>query len=261
MNERTGQTSVYAAIGTDEHNRLVPGPEDARHDVTDYMELGRWVLAQTEGGQNMNETFQRFAKPFPKEAYNDVTLGRTFTTIDAYHIIERLTEVFGLCGQGWGVAVREWHVDGQNLAADGVLWYMAGEVRCEVEATGDAMVIRGNVAEARKKARTNLISKAASYLGCGLSVYQGRGVDDPYLDREHAAQQAPTPSPRLQAAPAGTDIVDAAWVRRLIDLAVKHHVTSQELTDKLAGTWNGTPMDKLTRDQAKELAEWIKGEK
>lgn len=133
--------------------------------------------------------FRALAKPFGPEAYKDVKLGRTFTTIDAYHVVERLTEVFGLCGQGWGSEVAEWRANGDNVAAIGFLWYR-GEKSDEVfrvHAVGDAQVLKGNVAEAYKKAQTNLISKAASFLGVGLSVYQGKGIDDPYLDREALA--------------------------------------------------------------------------
>ena len=47
---------------------------------------------------------------------------------------------------------------------------------------GDGKVMKGNIAEATKKATTNLISKAASYIGVGLSIYKGEGYDDPYLE-------------------------------------------------------------------------------
>ena len=117
------------------------------------------------------------------------------TVIDAYHIVSRLTQVFGICGAGWGVEVEEWTLspDGSNMAASGHIWYKLDEgggapasrqndQHCVVPAIGDARVFKGNIAEARKKAQTNLISKASSFIGIGLSVYQGKGIDDPYLD-------------------------------------------------------------------------------
>ncbi len=145
----------------------------------------------------MDQLFQKLSKPFPAEAYKDVKIGRGFTTIDAYHIVERLTEVFGLCGDRWGVSVDEWRENGTNVACIGFLWYMAsdGMGQCRVMAVGDAQVIKGNIAEAYKKAMTNLISKASSFIGVGLSVYQGKGIDDPYLDREHVQNTAPTKKP------------------------------------------------------------------
>lgn len=144
---------------------------------------------------NTPQLFQDCAKPFPKEAYKTVRLGREFTTIDAYHIIERLTEVFGLCGEAWGVHVKEWRNDRDNVAAIGCLWYNKDGVAYEIEAVGDAHVMKGNIAEAYKKAQTNLISKASSFLGVGLSIYQGKGIDDPYLDRASEKQSHPTGKP------------------------------------------------------------------
>jgi len=144
----------------------------------------------------MNETFKQLAKPFPKEAYKDVSMGGyTMTTIDAYHIIERLTDVFGLMGSGWGVIVSEWRETGDSVACVGRLWYLTDGERCEVVAVGEGRIMRGNVAEAMKKAQTNLISKAASYIGVGLSVYQGNGIDDPYIDatRTNTTKQEATP--------------------------------------------------------------------
>ena len=152
--------------------------------------------------------------PFPPEAYKDVTLGRTFTCIDAYHIIERLTEVFGLCGVGWGVRVDEWVVVGTNVGADGVLWYtMPPEAAPrEVTATGDATILRENVAEARKKARTNLVSKAASYIGVGLDVYQGKHQDDPYVDRaQQRGRQQTSSNTSAPASAAGAEQPQEGW--------------------------------------------------
>lgn len=140
--------------------------------------------------KSIDPRFKALAKPFEAEAYKDVKIGRTFTTIDAYHIVERLTQVFGLCGTGWGVEVTEWREYSPHcVACIGHLWYDSDGKRCLVPAVGDAQIMtdkKGNVqvAEAFKKAQTNLISKAASFLGVGLSVYQGKGIDDPYLDRE-----------------------------------------------------------------------------
>ena len=150
----------------------------------------------------MDQLFQKLSKPFPAEAYKDVKIGRGFTTIDAYHIVERLTEVFGMCGDRWGVSVDEWRENGPNVACIGFLWYRKHEDEevCRVAAVGDAQVIKGNIAEAYKKAMTNLISKASSFIGVGLSVYQGKGIDDPYLDREHVQNTAPTKKPVDMAA-------------------------------------------------------------
>ena len=163
----------------------------------------------TEQKQNYNVDtnslpgqWRALAEPFPNSAYKDVKVGRGFTTIDAYHIIERLTAIFGMCGQGWGVQNVRYETHDDNVAAIGELWYRATPFDenpdvAVVHAVGDAKVIKNNYAEAYKKAQTNLISKAASFLGVGIGVYQGKGIDDPYLDRarEEGKPVAPTVGP------------------------------------------------------------------
>jgi len=131
----------------------------------------------------------QLTRPFEdKAAYKEVRMRGGFTSICAYFVIERMTEVFGLCGDGWGTTVDRWEAHGDNVACIGSLyWTDALGERHDVPAVGDAVVMQGNVAEAYKKAQTNLISKAASFLGVGLSVYKGKGIDDPYADRERCA--------------------------------------------------------------------------
>lgn len=132
--------------------------------------------------------YQKLAKDFPAKAYRNVNIGRGFTTIDAYFIINRLNTLFGLCGEGWGVKDISFEIseDKKSVAAVGSMWYINPQTkqRAEVLAVGDAMVIKGNVAEGMKKAQTNLISKASSFMGVGLRVYMGLHADDPYLDRQ-----------------------------------------------------------------------------
>jgi len=132
------------------------------------------------------EVFESLKAKFDAEAYKEVTFGRGFTTIDAYHIVERLTEVFGLCGFGWGFGESVFKHSENNVACIGSIWVVHKEKHGNIRAVGDALVVKGNVAEAYKKAQTNMLSKASSFLGVGLSVYQGKGIDDPYLDRAEA---------------------------------------------------------------------------
>ena len=124
-------------------------------------------------------------KKFPSKAYKEVSFGRGFTSIDAYYVIERLNDIFGL--DGWVVEAHEWVRSDSSVACIGTLTANVKDKQSEVitrHGVGDATVIKGNVAEAYKKAFTNLISKTASYIEIGLDVYQGKHADDPYLDKQ-----------------------------------------------------------------------------
>ena len=159
------------------------------------------------------DVFKALAMPFDKDALKHVSIGaRQFTSICPYTILQRMTETFGLCGVGWGweiTSLTETSVAWQDkqgtarhthaIACRGRVWYMLEGVRYETpESVGDGAVLAGNIPEAEKKSITNMFSKCVSFLGIGLTIYQGKGMDDPYADRE--AEQPPPP-PVLEMVP------------------------------------------------------------
>tara|TARA_R110000824_G_scaffold205274_6_gene390087 strand:+ start:10207 stop:10884 length:678 start_codon:yes stop_codon:yes gene_type:complete len=205
------------------------------------------------------ELFHRFSAKLPSSAYKELRLGgRTMTVIDAYHILQRLTQVLGMQGWGWGIHVDEYEERDGFIAAMGHLWYMHKGQKCIIQAVGDARIFKGNFAEGRKKAQTNLMSKASSFMGVGLSVYQGRGIDDPYIDAEHGKEDRPPP--QLEA---------GAWMeaetikgRPLIDLGVKereemiewkNRVVTHSLNDERFRLWHYITQMQNEQDASKEL--------
>ena len=137
--------------------------------------------------EDKKSVWEQLAADFPDKAYKKVTFGREYTSLDAYHIVARLTSTFGLCGQGWGFEDLEWKELDKSIVCIGKLWWFDPDNRDtgikHVQAVGDGAIVKGDVAGAYKKAQTNLMSKAASYIGVGLSLYQGNHMDDPYLDK------------------------------------------------------------------------------
>ena len=136
--------------------------------------------------------FEELAERLPDAAYKSVNMRGGFTSIDAYHIVEKLTSIFGLCGGGWGMRVDTWHTTDKAVAAEGVLWYRlpdADDDRIyEVPAIGEGIIRSGSLADAMKMAQTNMMSKAASFIGIGLAIYKGQHVDTP-LSVEVEVQQ------------------------------------------------------------------------
>ena len=125
-----------------------------------------------------------------------VTVGRRFTAIDAYYQIKRATETFGPIGDGWG-----WDLEEETVSVDGpngsvhfakckvTLWYREerdGEVvRCgPVIGMNQLLSSKGNPDdEAFKKATTDGITKALSYLGFSADVFMGLYDDSKYVNR------------------------------------------------------------------------------
>ena len=66
--------------------------------------------------------FEQLAERLPDGAYKTVNVRGGFTSIDAYHIVEKLTDIFGLCGCGWGIEVDEFQHHDKCVAAIGYLW-------------------------------------------------------------------------------------------------------------------------------------------
>ena len=125
--------------------------------------------------------FEQLAGRMPDSAYKTVNMRGGFTSIDAYHIVERLTDTFGLCGCSWGIEVETFEHHDKCVAAVGHLWYRLpdDDTIYKVPAVGEGQQRGGSVADAMKMAQTNLMSKAASFLGIGLAIYKGQHLDAP----------------------------------------------------------------------------------
>jgi len=119
-----------------------------------------------------------------------------FTNIDAYYLIERATEQFGLYGKGFGLTdmvIDEVAVGTTTLIKlKATFFHPSGSFQmCNAmklsytTSKGYAKVDE----DAYKKIITNTISKALSYLGFGADVYMGKFEDADYV-REVATEYA-----------------------------------------------------------------------
>ena len=147
--------------------------------------------------------FEQLAERLPDGAYKTVNVRGGFTSIDAYHILERLTDTFqSLCGHRFGIHVDEFQHHDKCVAAIGYLWYKlpAGDDTVyKVPAVGEGQQRGGSVADAMKMAQTNMMSKAASYIGIGLSIYKGQHIDAPILSAGIEVQAVPITPGTLNA--------------------------------------------------------------
>ncbi len=105
---------------------------------------------------------------------------RKFTAIDAYSQFKRATAEWGACGQGWGWRRSFEIVDG-FVVCELTLWYGGErEAQChEVPAVGTSKI----GVDAWKKAQTDAITKAFSFLGMNADIFLGRFEDNRYVDQ------------------------------------------------------------------------------
>jgi hypothetical protein len=120
-----------------------------------------------------------------------VKFGRTFTAIDAYAQIKNATRVFGPVGYGFGWSAKWDHSISGVIGCDLVFWYIHAGSRCEFDSVGSCDLGVKNVkdSDAKKKALTDAITKALSYLGFNADVFLGKFDDNRYVAEMRAKEQ------------------------------------------------------------------------
>jgi hypothetical protein len=116
-----------------------------------------------------------------------------------YWLIQRATEVFGPCGEGWGVEVksegfhRMTETDVMHSAVV-VVWYMRDGKRCAIEQMGQTKACYAKSGggmvldeDAGKKSVTDGMVKCLSMIGFAGDIFSGRWDDSSYV--EWAAEQ------------------------------------------------------------------------
>lgn len=116
-----------------------------------------------------------------------------------YWLIQRATEVFGPCGQGWGVEVksesfhRMTETDVMHSAVV-VVWYIRDGQRCAIEQMGQTKACYEKSGggmmldeDAGKKSVTDGMVKCLSMIGFAGDIFSGRWDDSSYV--EWAAEQ------------------------------------------------------------------------
>ncbi len=151
-------------------------------------------MTETTEQYKINATAELMAKlcaPFPKEAY-EVDESREFTLvgIGGMWMIERLNQVFGLCGTGWRYTMADAPCTEKEISLYVTLQYNIGGAWSEpITVVGNNGIVYGHLGDARKGALTDGIKKAASILGVGIEAYKGQIAAPP---RRFAADKKPS---------------------------------------------------------------------
>ena len=162
--------------------------------------LGDNPIDELEKRSDDNLRLWRLNETTDPNAVKPVSIGgRSFSSIDSYYQIKRATEVFGPLGQGWG-----WELDEEVLEVDGsegrvnfakcklTLWYVPpGAKNGKTRVTCGPVVGMNQLVsnkgrpddEAFKKATTDAITKALSYLGFSADIFMGLWDDNKYVNR------------------------------------------------------------------------------
>jgi hypothetical protein len=147
----------------------------------------------------------------PREALKRINGGRLNgkTDINPQWRYQRMTEIFGICGIGWGYEVtRKWtkkNEETKEVAAfvDINLWVKVdGEKSEPIQANGGSMLIAKESKglylsdEAYKMATTDALGTAMKMLGLAADVYLGKTNHDNavsgFNDSKYSTESAPT---------------------------------------------------------------------
>jgi len=135
----------------------------------------------------MNEMYKRFENP-PEDALKEIGAGRLkgMTDINPQWRIECLTELFGLCGQGWYTKITEQKIvdgaDGEKVAITNIeLYYLTDNGwSMPIQATGGSKLVANEKSgaytsdEAFKMAYTDALSVACKMIGIAGKIYRGQ---------------------------------------------------------------------------------------
>ncbi len=149
-------------------------------------------MTNTKLWDSVFKTDPAHAKKFTKAG------GFSGTAIKPFYLIKKATEVFGVCGIGWGwIEIENQFVAGVWLSKV-ELWYIYEGKTGKIQQWGQTVMVGKNSKgefvdeEAPKKAITDAVTKCLSYLGFAGDVHMGRFDDSKYIDereKEEAKQK------------------------------------------------------------------------
>lgn len=192
-----------------------------------------------------NEFFKTdpdFTKPFTRGG------GFKGTDINPLHRMNRMTEVFGPIGQGWGYEIledKEVHLtDGRGMWFSKVtVWYVDPEDpekrytvgpqwggTALIEKRKDGSLVMDD--EAPKKSVTDGIGKCLSYLGVSADVYLGYWDDSKYVNSlrsEFGAPDKTTPAKPEVDPEEAARLEEAAKWRDMVVAKVKKLTTTEAI--------------------------------
>ncbi len=119
------------------------------------------------------EIRKQLRAPFPPEAITPHPTKTYLSTIKAAYVMERLNDVFGICG--WTIEHTIVSDDTDYVVVVGCIYLPEFELRTPDQYGGHGKTGKGTEpADGYKSAVTDLMSKSASYLEIGIDVFKGR---------------------------------------------------------------------------------------
>ena len=171
-----------------------------------------------------------------------------------YWLIQRATEEFGPCGEGWGIEVKQ---EGFHRMTDTdvmhtavvIVWYIKGGKRCAIEQMGQTKACYekngGGMMldeDAGKKSVTDGMVKCLSMIGFAGDIFSGQWDDSKYV--EWAAEETDR---RLHPP---IDYAKKMREATTVDMLKSHFAAAWKMTPKAEHPALKTAYDKRTKELA-----------
>lgn len=201
---------------------------------------------------------------------------RKFTAIDAQYQIQRATEMFGPCGQGWGIRNSQYQlliVDTTTpyynlLQFTAQLWYVWDgkegvlDIAADTELFEDTRNGWKRAEDTHKKVRTDAVTKGLSWLGFNADVFLGRFDDNKYVQSlqggEPQPSAQPSAQPKQQAPVATGDKISEKQAKAIWAIAK----ASGKVPNNVCLDVIGRPYDmEMSKAEAGKVIEYLQGAK
>ncbi|KKN71856.1 hypothetical protein LCGC14_0417100 [marine sediment metagenome] len=124
------------------------------------------------GKKITDEIREKLRAPFPPEAITDHPTKTYLSTIKAAYVMERLNDVFGICG--WEIEHEVVSDTDEYVTVKGCIHLTEFNLRTSEQYGGHGKTGKNTEpADGYKSAVTDLMSKCASYLEIGIDVFKG----------------------------------------------------------------------------------------
>lgn len=144
--------------------------------------------------------WNKVEKTTPDQRVKKVGFGADLTSICAYSQIKKATKIWGAMGKGWGYEYEHTYPVSGTVVSHIKLWYMEDGAKYTVPSVGEAKLYKDAQKtkaddDAHKKANTDGITKALSFLGFNADIFTGSFDGNKYMAEKKEIEKKKSAKP------------------------------------------------------------------
>ena len=194
---------------------------------------------------------QKLREDFPPEALSkDTSRGFELTSIKAAYVVERLTDAFGLFG--WCYDWKEMGFNDGEWGCIVELRVLVGDDVRTVRQFGGHRMVGNRQADSKKSAVTDGLTKCASMLGIGHSVFKGQQVAD-----VKTPEKPDVPPDRSEKDGKTETLATEPQRKKIYAMSKNIGFEEKEMKELMATRYKVGSSKELTKKQASDFIEFL----